>query len=72
MDEGDLQDHLPVRHKGDSLFLQKFIFYNENEDDNENDNGDENDNEEKTKCSNVANVGEKVRNTYENDKVFIS
>ena len=36
IDEGYLQGHLPVRHKGDSLFLQKFIFYNENEDDNEN------------------------------------
>lgn len=36
IDEGYLQDHLPVRLKGNSLFLQKFIFYNENEDDNEN------------------------------------
>ena len=26
MDEGYLQGHLPVRHLGDSLFLQKFIF----------------------------------------------
>ena len=31
IDEGDLQDHLPVRHKGDSRFLQKFIFYDDNE-----------------------------------------
>lgn len=36
IDEGYLQDHLPVRLKGNSLFLQQFIFYNENEDDNEN------------------------------------
>ena len=44
IDEGYLQGHLPVRHKGDSLFLQKFIFYNENEDDNENEDKDEDDN----------------------------
>ena len=43
IDEGYLQRHLPVRHKGDSLFLQKFIFYNENEYDNE----DKDDNENK-------------------------
>ena len=43
IDEGYLQGHLPVRHKGESLFLQKFIFYNENEDDNE----DKDDNENK-------------------------
>ena len=26
IDEGNLQDHLTIRHLGDSLFLQKFIF----------------------------------------------
>ena len=37
MNEGDLQGHLPVRHKGDSYFLQKFIFYDDNEGAFEND-----------------------------------
>lgn len=38
IDEGYLQDHLPVRLKGNSLFLQQFIFYNENEDEDKDDN----------------------------------
>ena len=37
IDEGDLQDHLPVWHEGDSRFLQKFIFYDDNEGAFEND-----------------------------------
>ena len=60
IDEGDLQDHLPVRNKDESLFLQKFIFYNENEDDNENKDDNENEDDNENKILNIKDETDKT------------